>query len=76
MALPTITRTLRLDPDGPPVGCTWGGRARPWGPPVTPRSTGPSVCERPARWHAVDDVNDAAWFLCDLHLWYPRRRTA
>ncbi len=74
MAQPGITRTLQLDPDGPPVGCTWGGRARPWGPPMSNRVRTIVRCATPARWLAVDDGNDVGWFLCDPHLNAIKRR--
>jgi hypothetical protein len=74
VSAPHVDRVQRLEDEGPRVGCTWGGRARPWGPPVKPLRSGPTVCPAPARWLAVDDGNDVGWFLCDPHLLAIKRR--
>lgn len=60
---PWTTILVALDPDGPVVGCTWGGSRR-WGPPI-PNQRQRAVCRRPARWMRYDD--DHGWYLCDVH---------
>ncbi len=61
--------TVEPLPDGPYVGCTWGG-SRTYGPPANVLLTHRQVamCHQEARWIKTQDDSDQAWFLCDLHV--------